>query len=80
MFETVKQWVLEAARLALSAAIAAILGWLLVILNSGALNGFLPLTPEVNTIIIGIITTAVKSADRAVHENKDIKRDGILPF
>lgn len=75
-----KKWALEALRLALAAAIGAVLDYALVIINSGVLNGMLPLTPEINAIIITTIGGIVKSADRAVHESDKVQAKGILPF
>ena len=67
-----KKWVQEAFRVAVMAAIAGLITWALDVVSSGAI----PLNPY----LVGIITTALKSADRAVHETKTIKSDGILPF
>ena len=67
-----KKWVLEALRVGAMAAIAALISYALDLLSSGAI----PLNPY----LVGIITTALKSADRAVHETKTIKSDGLLPF
>ena len=78
--ESIKLWCLEAARLALSAGISAVLTYLLSLINSGVLNGVLPLSPEVYTLIMGVLTAAIKSADRAIHENDKIKMKGLLPF
>ena len=67
-----KKWVLEALRIGTMAAVSAVINYGLDLLSGGQV----PLNPY----LIGILTTALKSADRSIHESKKIKSDGILPF
>ena len=70
--DLIKKWVLEALRVATMAGISAAINYALELLSGGSV----PLNPY----FIGVLTTALKSADRAVHESKKIKSDGLLPF
>lgn len=80
MVETLKVWVLEAGRVLVLGGLSAVITWALNLANSGLLANALPLTPELNAAIVGLLTTALKAADRAIHESKEIKLKGIVPF
>lgn len=60
----------EVARLALFAAIAAVLSW--------AATQVANLDP--NSVYTIVLAAALRFADKWVHENKDIKANGLAPF
>ncbi len=60
----------EAGRIALFAAIAAVIGWATTQVSSW----------DPNSTYYIVATVLIRLADKYVHENKDIKADGIAPF
>lgn len=70
MKDAIISTVKEGLRIALFAALSALIAW--------ASNKLAGLDPSSSTVVIG--TILIRLVDKYVHENKDINAKGIAPF